>query len=265
MLGASRPPRALSVTSCYAERLADGFFTFTVQLRARGTRCAPPLGLHKREGPHQLTLGQLCPLLQTLKYWDLRTPNPVATVQLPERCYGASLSPVALQLPSASLTRSLRVALAALDVCYPLMVVGTAERHIQIFNLTQPTQAFKTLTSPLRWQTRTVRLALSPSLSDSSFSISWLTLGALDLSCRLRASRTRRAMRSGRSRGEWLSSASSCSPRERCLAGRRAPSLTRSSPPRTQARRRQGFGLQLHVQGASLHASLLQTSLVLPG
>lgn len=27
---------------------------------------------------------------QTLKYWDLRTPNPVATVQLPERCYGAS-------------------------------------------------------------------------------------------------------------------------------------------------------------------------------
>lgn len=37
------------------------------------------------------------------------------------------------------------------------MVVGTAERQIQIFNLNQPTQAFKTLTSPLRWQTRTVR------------------------------------------------------------------------------------------------------------
>lgn len=48
-------------------------------------------------------------------------------------------------------------AFSALDVVYPLMVVGTAERQIQIFNLNQPTQAFKTLTSPLRWQTRTVR------------------------------------------------------------------------------------------------------------
>ncbi|CEQ41585.1 SPOSA6832_03312 [Sporobolomyces salmonicolor] len=71
------------------------------------------------------------PRSQSLKYWDLRTPNPVATVQLPERCY-------------------------TLDVVYPLMVVGTAERQIQIFNLNQPTQAFKTLTSPLRWQTRVI-------------------------------------------------------------------------------------------------------------
>ncbi|BGP25762.1 mRNA export factor [Rhodotorula toruloides] len=68
---------------------------------------------------------------KTLKYWDLRTPNPVASVQLPERCY-------------------------TLDVVYPLMVVGTAERQIQIFNLNQPTQAFKTITSPLRWQTRVI-------------------------------------------------------------------------------------------------------------
>ncbi|OSX57656.1 hypothetical protein POSPLADRAFT_1174191 [Postia placenta MAD-698-R-SB12] len=68
---------------------------------------------------------------KTLKYWDLRTPNPVSTVQLPERCY-------------------------TLDVVYPLMVVGTAERHIQIFNLSNPTTAFKTMASPLKWQTRVV-------------------------------------------------------------------------------------------------------------
>ncbi|GBE88270.1 Poly(A)+ RNA export protein [Sparassis crispa] len=68
---------------------------------------------------------------KTLKYWDLRTPNPVATVQLPERCY-------------------------TLDVVYPLMVVGTAERHIQIFNLSNPNTVFKTITSPLKWQTRVV-------------------------------------------------------------------------------------------------------------
>ena len=52
------------------------------------------------------------------QYWDLRTPTPVSTVQLPERCY-------------------------TLDVVFPLMVVGTAERHIQVFNLQNPTTPFK--------------------------------------------------------------------------------------------------------------------------
>jgi len=68
---------------------------------------------------------------KTIKYWDLRTPNPVSTVQLPERCY-------------------------SMDVQYPLMVVGTAERHIQIFNLTNPTSAYNTMMSPLKLQTRVV-------------------------------------------------------------------------------------------------------------
>ncbi|KAI0058781.1 WD40 repeat-like protein [Artomyces pyxidatus] len=68
---------------------------------------------------------------KTIKYWDMRTPNPIATVQLPERCY-------------------------TLDVAYPLMVVGTAERHIQIFNLSNPNTAYKTMVSPLKWQTRVV-------------------------------------------------------------------------------------------------------------
>ena len=52
------------------------------------------------------------------QHWDLRTANPVATVQLPERCY-------------------------TFDIQYPLMVVGTAERHIQIFNLSNPNTAYK--------------------------------------------------------------------------------------------------------------------------
>ncbi|KAH0833290.1 WD40-repeat-containing domain protein [Lanmaoa asiatica] len=68
---------------------------------------------------------------KTLKYWDLRSANPIATVQLPERCY-------------------------TMDVQYPLLVVGTAERHIQIYNLTNPSAAYKTITSPLKWQTRVV-------------------------------------------------------------------------------------------------------------
>ncbi|KAL9714273.1 RNA export factor gle2 [Leucoagaricus gongylophorus] len=68
---------------------------------------------------------------KTIKYWDLRSQSPVATVQLPERCY-------------------------TFDVQYPVLVVGTAERHIQIFNLNNPTTPYKTMTSPLKWQTRVV-------------------------------------------------------------------------------------------------------------
>ncbi|KAJ7510440.1 WD40-repeat-containing domain protein [Mycena galericulata] len=68
---------------------------------------------------------------KTIKYWDLRTPSPIASVQLPERCY-------------------------SMDVQYPLMVVGTAERHIQIYNLTSPTTLYKSMQSPLKLQTRVV-------------------------------------------------------------------------------------------------------------
>ncbi|RKP26732.1 WD40-repeat-containing domain protein [Syncephalis pseudoplumigaleata] len=81
------------------------------------------------------TAGQ--PILATggwdkmLKYWDCRQPNPVASVQLPERCY-------------------------TMDALFPLLVVGCADRHIQIFNLNSPTTPFKSLQSPLKWQTRCV-------------------------------------------------------------------------------------------------------------
>lgn len=30
-----------------------------------------------------------------------------------------------------------------MDVVYPLMVVGTAERHVQIYNLTNPTTPYR--------------------------------------------------------------------------------------------------------------------------
>lgn len=47
------------------------------------------------------------------RYWDTRQAQPVHTQQLPERCY-------------------------ALTVLYPLMVVGTADRHLIIYNLQNP-------------------------------------------------------------------------------------------------------------------------------
>jgi hypothetical protein len=70
----------------------------------------------------------------------MRTSNPVSTVQLPDRCY-------------------------TLDVAYPLMVVGTAERHVQIFNLSNPTTPFKVRQSE-SW-TCTAELNSSLPLSDN--------------------------------------------------------------------------------------------------
>ena len=37
-----------------------------------------------------------------------------------------------------------------------LLVVGTADRHIAIFNLSNPTTIYKSLQSPLKYQTRVV-------------------------------------------------------------------------------------------------------------
>ncbi|XP_048325158.2 protein RAE1 isoform X2 [Ziziphus jujuba] len=68
---------------------------------------------------------------KTMKYWDTRQPNAVHTQVLPDRCY-------------------------ALTVRYPLMVVGTADRSLVVFNLQNPQTEFKRITSPLKYQTRCV-------------------------------------------------------------------------------------------------------------
>mmetsp|Transcript_5915 Transcript_5915/g.15190 ORF Transcript_5915/g.15190 Transcript_5915/m.15190 type:complete len:358 (-) Transcript_5915:105-1178(-) len=68
---------------------------------------------------------------KTVKYWDLRQSagTPVHSQAMPERVY-------------------------AMSVNYPLMVVGTADRQLQVFNLTAPQTVFKSLASPLKYQTR---------------------------------------------------------------------------------------------------------------
>lgn len=68
---------------------------------------------------------------KTIKYWDLRQQAAVATVQCQERVY-------------------------TLDVKGALLVVGTADRYINIINLSEPQKFYKTLQSPLKWQTRVV-------------------------------------------------------------------------------------------------------------
>lgn len=68
---------------------------------------------------------------KTLRYWDTRQPQPISTIQLPERVY-------------------------AMDASQKILVVGTAERHIAIIDLNNPQQIFKSSMSPLKWQTRSI-------------------------------------------------------------------------------------------------------------
>ncbi|KAI8804360.1 Poly(A)+ RNA export protein [Cladochytrium replicatum] len=68
---------------------------------------------------------------KTIKYWDLRTPNPVAVAQLPERLY-------------------------SMDLAQALLVAGTADRHIVVYNLMNPTTPFRVIQSPLKHQTRII-------------------------------------------------------------------------------------------------------------
>ena len=68
---------------------------------------------------------------KTVKYWDLRQPTSVASLTCKERVY-------------------------SMDIKRDLLAIGTAERHINLVNLQNPTSFFKSIESPLKHQTRVV-------------------------------------------------------------------------------------------------------------
>lgn len=68
---------------------------------------------------------------KTVKYWDLRQSTAAATVACQDRVY-------------------------TMDVKNNLLVIGTADRYINVVNLNDPTKFYKTIQSPLKWQTRVV-------------------------------------------------------------------------------------------------------------
>lgn len=70
---------------------------------------------------------------KTLKFWDTRQPNPMMTMQLPERVYCA-------------------------DVLYPMAVVGTSNRGIIIYQLENQPAEYKRMESPLKFQHRCVSI-----------------------------------------------------------------------------------------------------------
>lgn len=68
---------------------------------------------------------------RTVKYWDMRQPNPICTLNMPERVY-------------------------TMDSSQKLLVVGTAQRHVEIINLDSPDKIFRSTMSPLKLQTRSI-------------------------------------------------------------------------------------------------------------
>lgn len=80
------------------------------------------------QGNHMLVTGSWD---KTVKYWDLRQQQPVATLQCQDRIYSMSVRD-------------------------QMLVVATAERWINVINLNEPQKFYKQIQSPLKWQTRVV-------------------------------------------------------------------------------------------------------------
>lgn len=72
---------------------------------------------------------------RTLRYWDLRQPQPIAALELPERVY-------------------------AMDAAGQHLVVVTADNNLHFVNLhANPTHIFRSLKSPLSTQATSVSLS----------------------------------------------------------------------------------------------------------
>lgn len=68
---------------------------------------------------------------KTIKYWDLRQSSPALSVPMPERVY-------------------------CLDIAYPVLAVGLAERNVMIYNLDNPTQLARRMESLLKYPPRCI-------------------------------------------------------------------------------------------------------------
>ncbi|KAJ8669870.1 hypothetical protein QAD02_001129 [Eretmocerus hayati] len=83
---------------------------------------------------------------KTLKFWDTRSPNPMLTISLPERCYCA-------------------------DVDFPMAVVGTAGRHLIVYQLDGTPKEFKQVESPLKYQHRCVAIFKDKKKAPTGFAL----------------------------------------------------------------------------------------------
>ncbi|KAF2863929.1 WD40 repeat-like protein [Piedraia hortae CBS 480.64] len=80
-----------------------------------------------------------------VKYWDLRTDKPAGQVECNERVY-------------------------AMDARNEMLVVATAERWMHVLNIKNPTTFYKTIQSPLKFQTRSVGI-FSPDNNTNGYAV----------------------------------------------------------------------------------------------
>ena len=83
---------------------------------------------------------------KTMKFWDTRAPNPMLSIDLPERAYCA-------------------------DVDFPMAVVGTAGRGIVIYQLDGQPKEFKKVESPLKYQHRCVSIFRDKKAAPTGFAL----------------------------------------------------------------------------------------------
>ena len=104
---------------------------------------------------------------KTLKYWDLRTANPVHTQPLPERVYAMDVVDDLLVVGTADRTIQVGVSTVLLHARTPARTHARmrppaadmrahTRTHSQVFNLANPSTPYKSLQSPLKYATRCI-------------------------------------------------------------------------------------------------------------
>ncbi|MCJ1475411.1 RNA export factor gle2 [Lambiella insularis] len=101
--------------------------TTQVAVHDQPIRCARFVDVSNAAGPILVT-GSWD---KTVKYWDLRQSTAIASIACQDRVY-------------------------TMDAKDKLLVIGTADRYINVVNLDLPDKFYKTIQSPLKWQTRVV-------------------------------------------------------------------------------------------------------------
>jgi mRNA export factor len=120
-------------------RLVSGGADNKVKMKVLATQQDQQIGQHDAPVKEVAVIDELNMVVsaswdKTLRFWNGQQPTPVATLQLPERAY-------------------------TMDMKYPLLVVGCAERHVLVYNL-QNIQSnpapYKSGQTALKMQTRTI-------------------------------------------------------------------------------------------------------------
>jgi len=121
------------------QRLVSGGCDHKVKMKILATQQEQQIGQHDAPVKEVFSVDEMNLVIsgswdKTLRFWNMQQPQPVATLTLPERVY-------------------------SMDVKYPLLIVGCADRHLLVYNLQNIQQnpaPYKAGQTNLKMQTRCV-------------------------------------------------------------------------------------------------------------